>query len=122
MGGKRQGIDAMSDTDPATLSAEDMLGYYSRCQLSPVEVLQAVTERVARLNPTLNAFAVMNPGALQAAGESESRWRSGRPPGSTNCLSSSGTSNANGRSPSAAPTIPALRRSWPRPPAATARP
>ncbi len=71
----------MSDTDPATLSAEDMLAYYSRCQLSPVEVLQAVTERVARLNPTLNAFAVMNPGALQAAGESESRWRSGRPIG-----------------------------------------
>ena len=70
-----------TDTDPATLSAEDMLAYYSRCQLSPVEVLQAVTERVARLNPTLNAFAVMNPGALQAAGESESRWRSGRPIG-----------------------------------------
>jgi len=71
----------MPDIDPATLSAEDMLAYYSRCQLSPVEVLQAVTERVARLNPTLNAFAVMNPGALQAAGESESRWRSGRPIG-----------------------------------------
>ena len=71
----------MSDTDPATLSAEDMLGYFARRQLSPVEVLQAVTERVARLNPVLNAFAVMNPQALQAAGESESRWRSGRPIG-----------------------------------------
>jgi len=36
---------------------------------------------VARLNPSLNAFAVMNPGALQAAAESTSRWRSGRPVG-----------------------------------------
>ncbi|MFO1025259.1 MAG: amidase [Acetobacteraceae bacterium] len=71
----------MPDTDPATLSAEDMLALFARRQLSPVEVLQAVTERVARLNPGLNAFAVMNPHAVQAAGESESRWRSGRPIG-----------------------------------------
>ena len=71
----------MPDFDPALLSAEDMLGYFTRRQLTPVDVLQAITERVARLNPGLNAFAVMNPGALQAAGESTSRWRSGRPLG-----------------------------------------
>ncbi len=71
----------MPDTDPALLSAEDMLACFARRQLSPVEVLQAVTERVARLNPGLNAFAVMNPDALRVAGESESRWRSGRPLG-----------------------------------------
>jgi aspartyl-tRNA(Asn)/glutamyl-tRNA(Gln) amidotransferase subunit A len=71
----------MPDFDPALLSAEDMLGYFTRRQLTPVDVLQAVTERVARLNPGFNAFAVMNPGALQAAGESTSRWRSGRPLG-----------------------------------------
>ena len=71
----------MPATDPALLSAEDMLALYSRRSLSPVEVLQAVTERVARLNPGLNAFAVMNPRALEAAGESESRWRIGRPLG-----------------------------------------
>ncbi|WP_428484877.1 amidase family protein [Rhodopila sp.] len=71
----------MPDTDPALLNAEDMLACYARGQLSPVEVLQATTERVARLNPGLNAFAVMNPAALQAAGESESRWRAGRPLG-----------------------------------------
>ena len=68
-------------SDPALLSAEDMLTAFARRQLTPVDVLQAVTERVARLNPGLNAFAVMNPGALQAAGESTSRWRSGRPIG-----------------------------------------
>jgi aspartyl-tRNA(Asn)/glutamyl-tRNA(Gln) amidotransferase subunit A len=68
----------MPDFDPALLSAEDMVGYFARRQITPVDVLQAITERVARLNPGFNAFAVMNPGALQAAGESTSRWRSGR--------------------------------------------
>jgi len=67
--------------DPALLSAEAMLACFARLQLSPVDVLQAVTERIARLNPGLNAFAVMNPAALQAAGESASRWRAGRPIG-----------------------------------------
>ncbi len=68
-------------TDPALMTAEDLLGHYARRSLSPVEVLQAVTERVARHNPSLNAFAVMTPQALAAAGESEARWRIGRPMG-----------------------------------------
>jgi len=38
-------------------------------------------ERVARYNPWVNAFAAMNPRALQAAGESEARWMAGRPIG-----------------------------------------
>jgi aspartyl-tRNA(Asn)/glutamyl-tRNA(Gln) amidotransferase subunit A len=67
--------------DPTLLSAEDMLASFARRQLSPVDVLQAVTERIARLNPTLNAFVVMNPGALEAARASASRWRAGRPIG-----------------------------------------
>lgn len=71
----------MPDIDPALLSAEDMLTLYASQRLTPVEVLQAVTERVARLNPGLNAFAVMNPRALEAAGESAARWRAGRPAG-----------------------------------------
>lgn len=71
----------MSSTDPALMSAEDLLGAYARRALSPVEVLQAVTERVARHNPALNAFAVMNPESLRAAGESEARWKAGRPIG-----------------------------------------
>lgn len=67
--------------DPATLSAEEMLALYATCRLSPVEVLQSVAERIARLNPGLNAFAVMNPRALDAAAESAGRWRAGRPIG-----------------------------------------
>jgi aspartyl-tRNA(Asn)/glutamyl-tRNA(Gln) amidotransferase subunit A len=71
----------MPATDAAILTAEDMLALYASRQLSPVEVLQAITERITRLNPRLNAFAVLNPRALEAAGESEARWRVGRPLG-----------------------------------------
>lgn len=71
----------MPGTDPALLTAEEMLALFATRRLTPVEVLQAITERVARLNPLLNAFAVLNPKALEAAGESTSRWRAGRPVG-----------------------------------------
>lgn len=71
----------MSETDPALMSAETLLGLYARRALSPVEALKAVLERVARYNPWVNAFAAMNPRALQAAGESEARWMAGRPIG-----------------------------------------
>ncbi len=68
-------------TDPALMSAEALLAHYASGRLSPVEALQAVIERIARHNPSLNAFAVMNPRALQAAGESAQRWHAGRPLG-----------------------------------------
>ncbi len=71
----------MTPTDPTSLSAEELLVAYARRALGPVEVLQAVTERLARTNPELNAFAVMNPRSLEAAGDSEARWRAGRPRG-----------------------------------------
>ena len=71
----------MSDTDPALMSAEQLLGLYARRRLSPVEALKAVMERVARYNPWVNAFAVLNPKALLQAGESEARWAAGRPIG-----------------------------------------
>lgn len=68
-------------SDPAQMPAEDLLAAYARLALSPVEALQAVTERVARLNPSINAFAVMNPDALAQAHQSQARWRAGRPIG-----------------------------------------
>ena len=71
----------MPDLDPALLSAEDMLAAFARLQFTPLDVLQAITARIARINPSVNAFAAMNPDALRAAGESTSRWRSGRPIG-----------------------------------------
>ncbi len=68
-------------TDPALMTADDLLTLYARGTLSPTEALQAVISRIARLNGQVNAFAVMNPHALAAAGESASRWRTGRPLG-----------------------------------------
>jgi aspartyl-tRNA(Asn)/glutamyl-tRNA(Gln) amidotransferase subunit A len=73
--------EAMPGTDAALLTAEEMLTLYASRALSPVDVLQAVTERIARLNPTYNAFAVLNPRALDAAGDSAARWAVGRPLG-----------------------------------------
>ena len=73
--------ESMTATDPALMTAEELLAHYARRALSPVEVLKALTERIARLNPEINAFAVMNPRSLEAAGESEARWRAGRPRG-----------------------------------------
>jgi aspartyl-tRNA(Asn)/glutamyl-tRNA(Gln) amidotransferase subunit A len=68
-------------TDPALMTAEELLRRYARQALSPVEALAAVTARVERLNPTINAFAVMNPAARAAAREAEGRWLAGRPLG-----------------------------------------
>ena len=71
----------MPPTDPALMTAEELLTAYARGSLSPREALHAVTERIARHNPALNAFALMNPQAQAAAAESEQRWRVGRPLG-----------------------------------------
>lgn len=66
---------------PAELSAEALLAQFARGTLSPVEALQSVTERIARDNAGINAFAVLDPRALAAAGDSAQRWRAGRPMG-----------------------------------------
>lgn len=68
-------------SNPALLDAEELLAAYAAKTLTPVAVLQAVLERIAKQNPGLNAFAVMNPGALQAAHESTARWQEGTPKG-----------------------------------------
>jgi aspartyl-tRNA(Asn)/glutamyl-tRNA(Gln) amidotransferase subunit A len=63
------------------MDAEELLAHYAAKTLSPLEALQAVMERIARQNPEINAFAVMNPGAAQAARESTARWAAGTPRG-----------------------------------------
>jgi aspartyl-tRNA(Asn)/glutamyl-tRNA(Gln) amidotransferase subunit A len=71
----------MDVTDPAALDAEELLAAYAAKQLNPLEALHAVTERIARRNPEINAFAVMNNQALQAARESARRWSWGEAKG-----------------------------------------
>jgi aspartyl-tRNA(Asn)/glutamyl-tRNA(Gln) amidotransferase subunit A len=66
---------------PADLSAEALLDHFARGTLTPVQALQSVTERIARDNAGINAFAVLDPRALLAAGDSAERWRADRPLG-----------------------------------------
>ena len=69
-------------TDLTQLTATELLDLYRRGETSPVEVTSAVLERIERLNPTLNAFCLVDPdAALASARESEARWERGEPMG-----------------------------------------
>ncbi len=71
----------MTATDPALMTAEELLDGYRRRRLSPVEALAAVTRRIGRCNEGINAFVVMCREAQTAARDSEARWMAGRPLG-----------------------------------------
>jgi aspartyl-tRNA(Asn)/glutamyl-tRNA(Gln) amidotransferase subunit A len=69
-------------TDPADLSATELLAAYRAKRLSPVEATRAVLARVQALNPVLNCFCYLDPdAALASARESETRWMKGEPRG-----------------------------------------
>jgi len=69
-------------TDPALLSATEMLELFRRKELSPVEATQAALGAIERHDRTLNAFCLVDQeGALAAARESEARWQKGEPKG-----------------------------------------
>jgi len=58
------------------LSAAELLALYRSGQLSPVEATQAILDRIARLNPLVNAYCVVDPdAALADARASEARWQ-----------------------------------------------
>ncbi|WOK19440.1 amidase [Rhodopseudomonas sp. BAL398] len=64
------------------LSATALLRAYAEKSLSPVEVTQHVLERIAKVDPKLNAFCVVDPdAALRDARASETRWMAGAPAG-----------------------------------------
>jgi len=66
----------------ALLTATDLLRGYRRLDFSPLEVTQAVLQRIARLDPKLNAFVLLDAeGALAAARASTERWAKRRPDG-----------------------------------------
>ncbi|WP_297366833.1 amidase family protein [Acidocella sp.] len=71
----------MDVSDPALLDATELLSAYRARALTPLAALQAVTERIARRNPDINAFSVMNPEALDAARASTARWAANAPTG-----------------------------------------
>ena len=71
----------MPDTGLTGLTATALLEGYRTRTLSPVEVTQAVLERIASLNPKLNAFNLVSDQALDEARASEARWHAGQPKG-----------------------------------------
>ncbi len=80
--GPGTGAPAPGLADPADLTATDLLAGYRRGDLSPVEALRAVLDRVRRRDPELNAYCLVDEeGATAAAVASEQRWRRGEPRG-----------------------------------------
>ncbi len=66
----------------AYFAAEELTEHYRTGALSPIEVIRALLDRIAAINPMVNAlYFVDAEGALAAAAESEERWRRGNPQG-----------------------------------------
>jgi len=63
-------------TEIESMTVADLVRNYRRGDLSPVEVVRDVLDRIDRFEPHINAFVVVDrEGALAAARESEERWR-----------------------------------------------
>jgi aspartyl-tRNA(Asn)/glutamyl-tRNA(Gln) amidotransferase subunit A len=68
----------VSDQDLAFLSISDLNQHYTSGALSPVEVTELHLARIARLDPHLRAFQLVDAeGARTLARASQRRWRSG---------------------------------------------
>lgn len=66
------------EADLADFTASELLAAYAAKQVSPVEVMRAVLDRVERCEPKLQALYALDPqGALAQATLSEERWRDG---------------------------------------------
>ena len=64
------------------LTASELVTAYRRRELSPVEAAKASLERIEETAASINAFVLVDAyGALNAAQESEQRWRAGEPLG-----------------------------------------
>ena len=69
-----------SKSNLADCTAGELTHLYRTRQASPVEATQAVLTRTTALNPTLNAFCVVDEkSALASAQASEARWQAGMP-------------------------------------------
>ena len=73
-------VTAASDLTQCT--AHELMALYRSGQASPVEATQAVLARAHRLNPSLNAFCLIDDeAALASAHASEARWQAHRQQG-----------------------------------------
>jgi aspartyl-tRNA(Asn)/glutamyl-tRNA(Gln) amidotransferase subunit A len=75
-------VTSSTDRDIAFLSASALIEQYRRKALSPVEVTEALLRRIERVEPEINAFAlVARDSALAEARAAEARWAKGTPQG-----------------------------------------
>ena len=71
-------MTTVSATDLCFTSAAELLDLYRRGSLSPVEVARAVLDRIAVLNPALNAYLYVDEdGAMRAARAAEAAYLAG---------------------------------------------
>ena len=69
--------------DLVDLNAEELIEGFRRRRFSPLEVVDAVIARAESINPTLNAFVLIDGDyGRRMARESEARWAKGDPLGS----------------------------------------
>ncbi len=69
-------------SDISQLTAGELTRLYRRRELSPVTVAQDALDRIARFQPAINAFVVIDDdGALAQARASEARWQKNEPLG-----------------------------------------
>src|SRR3954466_9537396 len=66
--------------DIKSLTAAELLRFYRKRELSPVEVTRDQLDRIEKFQPVINAFIIIDrEGALKAARASETRWQKGEP-------------------------------------------
>lgn len=69
-------------TDLTQCTATELLALYRAKAASPVDATRAVLDRIARLDPQLKAFCLVDAeSALASARASEARWQAGTPQG-----------------------------------------
>lgn len=72
--------NSVTPEDLAYLDAEKLTASFHARTLSPVEVAKAALERIAKWNPSVNAYCYLNPEiTLKQARASEARWMKGEP-------------------------------------------
>jgi aspartyl-tRNA(Asn)/glutamyl-tRNA(Gln) amidotransferase subunit A len=69
-------------TEISKSTASDLVRFYRRRELSPVDAVGDVLDRISRFQPVVNAFVLVDAdGAVAAAREAEARWVKGEPKG-----------------------------------------
>ncbi|HLT75850.1 MAG TPA: amidase family protein, partial [Ferrovibrio sp.] len=66
--------------DICYLSAAELAASYRAGTLSPAEAAAALLKRIDRINPTVNAYILVDhEAAMRDARASEARWKAGKP-------------------------------------------